>query len=176
MIICGYAGVGKSYLSEHFPNVMDLESTPFEKDWERYAKCAIHYSKQGRLVLVSCHNELRKILVYEKVFSGLEVMTIVPDVNDKEWYKEKFTQRGNTQEFIDVQMDNWEKWLDESKNRIIGEHWEVLEPHENLYDGLKRLAKKEPVWFCTYDGCPLYPNCKEKCVNPLDKYVKNWRK
>ena len=135
MIICGYAGVGKSYLSEHFPNVMDLESTPFEKDWERYAKCAMHYSKQGRLVLVSCHKELRDILAN----CDGKFITVVPDVSDKEWYKEKFAQRGNTQEFIDVQMNNWEKWLDESKNRTIGEHWEVLSPHENLYDFVKRF-------------------------------------
>ena len=173
MIICGYAGIGKSYLAEHLPNVMDLESTPFEKDWERYAKCAIHYSRQGRLVLVSCHKELREILNKELRFD--ERITIVPNVNDKEWYKEKYTQRGNTQTFIDMQMNNWEKWLDEGKNRFIGEHWEVLEPHENLYDWLKRFSKKEPYHFCTYDNCPVYPNCidmDDRCINPLKKYIK----
>ena len=50
MIICGYAGIGKSYLAKHFPGVIDLESTPFEKDWNRYLKCAMHYSNQGFLV------------------------------------------------------------------------------------------------------------------------------
>ena len=135
MIICGYAGVGKSYMAEHFPNVMDLESTPFEKDWKRYAKCAIYYSKQGRFVLVSCHKELRKILVSSNTY----VITVVPCIEDKEWYKEKFTQRGNKEEFIDTLMDNWENWLDKSKNMVIGEHWEVLKPHENLYDFIKRM-------------------------------------
>lgn len=173
MIICGYAGIGKSYLAEHIPNVMDLESTPFEKDWERYAKCAIHYSNQGRLVLVSCHRELREILK-DKV-SYYERITIVPDVNDKEWYKEKYKLRGNSQTFINLQMDNWEKWLDEKENRLIGEHWEVLKPHENLYDAIKRLSNLPPTWFCTYDGCPVYPNCEEYesrgCVNPLKHYI-----
>lgn len=35
MIICGYAGVGKSTLAKEVDGIMDLESTPFEKDWER---------------------------------------------------------------------------------------------------------------------------------------------
>ena len=43
MIICGYAGIGKSHLAKNFPGVIDLESTPFEKDWDRYLKCAMHY-------------------------------------------------------------------------------------------------------------------------------------
>ena len=38
MIICGYAGIGKSYLAHNYPNIIDLESTPFEKDWDRYKK------------------------------------------------------------------------------------------------------------------------------------------
>ena len=38
MIICGYAGIRKSYLAHNYPNIIDLESTPFEKDWDRYKK------------------------------------------------------------------------------------------------------------------------------------------
>ena len=49
MIICGYAGIGKSYLGHNAVGVIDLESTPFEKDWERYAKCAISYYKQIKI-------------------------------------------------------------------------------------------------------------------------------
>lgn len=63
MIICGYAGIGKSYLAKHFPGIIDLESTPFEKDWDRYLKCAMHYSSQGFIVLVSCHKEIRQLIV-----------------------------------------------------------------------------------------------------------------
>ena len=43
MIICGFPGVGKSTLAK-FSNWVDLESTPFEKDWVRYAKVAKHMS------------------------------------------------------------------------------------------------------------------------------------
>ncbi len=138
MIICGYAGVGKSTLSRKFVGVMDLESTPFEKDWERYAKCATYYHKQGYLVLVSCHKEIR-----ERILSMLEgdtegVYTIVPNVADKELYRERYTRRGNTPEFIKVQMDNWEKWLDKG-NAIEGERLIEMNSGEVLKDTLIRL-------------------------------------
>ena len=177
MIICGYAGIGKSFLGKNYPMVMDLESTPFEKDWDRYAKCAIHYHKQGYLVLVSCHKEIRERI--SDVTNGVsynERLTIVPDVSDKEWYKQRYTERGNTPEFIKVQMENWEKWLDEKNNRILSEHWEVMEKGENLYDTIVRLSKEEPRMFCTHDACPA-GSCSEMkghCVNPLQKYVKHW--
>ena len=55
MIICGFPGVGKSTLAK-FSNWVDLESTPFEKDWVRYAKVAKHMSDNGYNVMVSTHS------------------------------------------------------------------------------------------------------------------------
>ena len=57
MIICGFPGVGKSTLAK-FSNWVDLESTPFEKDWVRYAKVAKHMSNNGYNVMVSTHPQL----------------------------------------------------------------------------------------------------------------------
>ena len=54
MIICGFPGVGKSTLAR-FSNWVDLESTPFEKDWVRYAKVAKHMNDNGYNVMVSTH-------------------------------------------------------------------------------------------------------------------------
>ena len=62
MIFCGYAGVGKSTAAKKFSGVVDLESTPFQRDWVTYARVAKHMSDQGYIVLVSCHNELREEL------------------------------------------------------------------------------------------------------------------
>jgi len=56
MIFCGYAGVGKSTAASKFVRVVDLESTPFQKDWETYARVAKHMSDQGYIVLVSSLN------------------------------------------------------------------------------------------------------------------------
>ena len=171
MIICEYAGIGKSYLAHNFPNIIDLESTPFEKDWNRYAKCAIHYHKKGYLVLLSCHKEIRKIICdpFEGVPFG-ERITIVPNIDDKLEYIKRYLDRGNTTDFIKVQMDNWEKWLNEKDNRLLGEQWEVMEKGETLYEAIIRLSKEPPHRFCNYDQCPT-PCCDGICGNPLRKYV-----
>lgn len=87
---------------------MDLESTPFEKDWDRYIKCAKHYSDQGFLVLLSCHEELRKRII-ENVPKN-DRLTIFPNKTDKAEYIKRYTDRGNSSEFILLQMDNWDKW------------------------------------------------------------------
>lgn len=144
MIICGYAGIGKSYLAHNFPNVIDLESTPFEKDWDRYYKCAKHYSNQGFLVLLSCHKEIRERVLsmpYE------ERVTIFPCIEDKELFRRRYKQRGNSEEFIKLQMDNWEKWTSEN-NRLIGEHLEYMESRETLYDTILRCneLKIKELW------------------------------
>jgi hypothetical protein len=139
MIICGYAGVGKSTLAKGYVGIMDLESTPFEKDWERYAKCAIHYHKNGYIVLVSCHKEIRERILSMLAGDNTNVCTIVPNVADKELYRERYTRRGNTPEFIKVQMDNWEKWLDKG-NAIEGERWIEMQEGEVLKDTLLRIG------------------------------------
>lgn len=139
MIICGYAGVGKSTLAKEVAGIMDLESTPFEKDWDRYAKCAIHYHKNGYIVLVSCHKEIRERILSMLAEDNTNVCTIVPNVADKELYRERYTRRGNTPEFIKVQMDNWEKWLDKG-NAIEGERWIEMQEGEVLKDTLLRIG------------------------------------
>lgn len=170
MIICGYAGIGKSYLAHNYPNIIDLESTPFEKDWDRYFKCAKHYSDQGFLVLVSCHKEIR-----ERVLSMPygERITVFPCIKDKELYKKRYKERGNTEDFIYIQMINWDEWTSE-KNRLFGEHLEYMESRETLYDTIIRLSRLSPDRFCTYDQCPVL-DCslmKDTCLNPLEKYAK----
>lgn len=107
MIFCGYAGVGKSTAAKKFLGVVDLESTPFQKDWETYARVAKHMSDQGYIVLVSCHKELREEL--HRI--GAEYMIVYPEKNQKEIYRRRYIKRGNTSEFIDTQMEHWDEWV-----------------------------------------------------------------
>lgn len=170
MIICGYAGIGKSSLAHNFPNIMDLESTPFEKDWDRYFKCAKHYSEQGFLVLLSCHKEIRERVLS---ISYSDRITIFPCIKDKELFRKRYKQRGNSEEFIKLQMDNWEKWTSEN-NKLLTEHLEYMESGETLYDTIIRLSKLSPCRFCDYDEYPVYDCSKMKknlCLNPLEKYM-----
>lgn len=169
MIICGYPGIGKTYLAKNFSNVMDLESTPFNNDFDCYFRCAKHYSDQGFLVLVSCHKEIR-----EKVLKLRfdERLTIFPCPQDKDLYKRRYKERGNTQEFIGAQMENWDKWVSK-ESHLLGEHVEYLESGETLYKAIHRLAKDSPNRYCTFDACPMPYACFKMCKNPLKKYVEN---
>lgn len=160
MIICGYAGIGKSFLANNVARVIDLESTPFETDWERYAKCAIHYDKNGYIVLLSCHQGLRDELERQKA----SFITIIPSPSDKEIYRKIYEGMGNTSEFIEVQMNFWDEWT--KPKRHCGEVIRYLEPGgERLWDYMEKMNRKPDgaCYFCTYDGCPVPEGHKAEC-------------
>lgn len=108
MIICGFPGVGKSTLAK-FSNWVDLESTPFEKDWVRYAKVAKHMNDNGYNVMVSTHPQLLE------QFEQMEVRytVVIPPIDDFLTYKDRYIKRGNDINFI-ISIDyNWGKWLND---------------------------------------------------------------
>ena len=108
-IICGFAGIGKSTLARKYPNVVDLESTPFEKDWSRYAKVARHMAKNGYTVLVSCHKELR-----EELHVGYWLA--IPRNLDRIVYIQRYKDRGNDEGSVTMMNQNWEKFLERLPN------------------------------------------------------------
>lgn len=187
MIINGYAGIGKSWIGRHMPNAIDLESTPFEKDWDRYLKCIGHFHRQGYLVMVSYHPEIRRLVTEHFGFS--ERMSVLPDPKDKELYRKKYTERGNTPEFIKTQMDNWDEWTDWNKNCVIGENQKRMLPGENLFEFLLRIGRPQFAWmFCTADNYCQATGCHPDgsrntdmdcpytlpCVNPIVEVIKHW--
>jgi hypothetical protein len=107
MIICGcFPGVGKSILAK-FSNWVDLESTPFEKDWARYAKVAKYMSDNGYNVMVSTHPQLLE------QFEQMEVRytVVVPPFNDISVYKDRYIKRGDDINFITLIGMNWDQWI-----------------------------------------------------------------
>ena len=119
MIFCGYAGVGKSTAASKFIRVVDLESTPFQKDWETYARVAKHMSDHGYIVLVSCHNELREEL--RRI--GAQYMVVYPEKNQKEIYRQRYVERGNSPEFIETQMEHWDEWVGATQSWLDDDGW-----------------------------------------------------
>ena len=112
MIICGFPGTGKSTMAK-FSRWVDLESTPFEKDWMRYAKVAKHMSDNGYTVMVSTHSELLDAL--EQIEARYTV--VIPDVKDTQIYMHRFERRGSTVDFCKKVYDNWYEWLESLINR-----------------------------------------------------------
>lgn len=108
-IVCGFAGIGKSYAAKRMPGVVDLESTPFKEDWDLYIDVATHMQKSGYTVLVSCHKELRNRLKER----WIDYVVVVPMLSDKDVYLERYKQRGNDEGFIKMMDENWEKFINE---------------------------------------------------------------
>lgn len=119
MIICGFPGVGKSTLAK-FSNWIDLESTPFEKDWIRYAKVAKHMNDNGYNVMVSTHPQLLE------QFEQMEVRytVVIPSISDLKIYLNRYNKRGNDESFIALLEKEWDNWLRDiitftSRNKTI---------------------------------------------------------
>lgn len=112
MIICGFPGVGKSTAANRVKGVVDLESTPFKKDFETYVNVALHMSKNGYTPLVSSHEEMREHLLT----SGVKFKIVIPKLTDKEIYMGNYRCRGNTDEFIKLLDVNFDKWIRDIMN------------------------------------------------------------
>lgn len=109
MIICGFPGIGKSFVAKNYHGFVDLESTPFKKNWNLYTDVAIHMNNNGYHVLMSSHKEVRDMLLSKNV--GFSV--IIPLIEDKETYMKRYKTRGNTEEFIKFLDENYEKFITE---------------------------------------------------------------
>lgn len=107
MIICGFPGVGKSYVAKKVGGVVDLESTPFNKDFDTYINVAIHMNKNGYTPLVSSHEDMREKLLE----SGVKFKVVIPKLTDKYIYIANYKDRGNTPEFIELLNKNFDKWI-----------------------------------------------------------------
>ena len=84
MIICGHALIGKSTASKKIDRAVDLESSIFcrDKNFEAYVDMIESLHKQNKIVLTSCHNQIRKILQKRKIDYEL----IYPDPGEKKRY------------------------------------------------------------------------------------------
>lgn len=100
MIIIGYQGIGKSYLSKHPLNhgrFIDLESGLFKdeegkrpENWvEIYCRIALSLSGQGYTVMISSHQVIQDRLI------GCEepVIAVFPSLKLKDYWIEKLRKR-----------------------------------------------------------------------------------
>ena len=96
MIFIGYQGIGKSTIAQNNDHYVDLESGCFWHNGKRaidwfisYCKIAEHLSKQGYVVFVSSHAEVRECLKSSKE----SVIAIVPSAKLKDQWIEKLKLR-----------------------------------------------------------------------------------
>ena len=110
IILCGFAGIGKSYVAKNRCGWVDLESTPFNKDFNTYITIANHMSSNGYNVMLSAHKELRQLLLD----NDIKFITIMPTISQLNEYKRRYKERGSSNLFIKKMAENWDEY-----NKII---------------------------------------------------------
>lgn len=167
IVIAGFAGIGKTYLAKKYKNVIDLESSPYKYDYSNIRQIDIEKfkGKNGRIINkefpLNYINAIKKAQKeYEIVLVWIHPEEILPyyDKYDIDYYlcfpnkeavceyKDRFINRGNTQEYIDKVLSSFDKryiqFINNSHKKII------LLPGETLEDALLKknytLIKK---WF-----------------------------
>lgn len=156
LIIRGYPGVGKTYVGKKYDYIIDLESsdykwiyddkainmnkelrktTPYKQLNPEYPKNYINKIKSlignVKVILIAPDEDIR----IELDKNNIEYTICIPDKTCKEEYYNRFVNRGNTKEFIDIRIDNFDNRIEELMNQkypLI-----ILKSNEYLEDYLK---------------------------------------
>ena len=161
MIICGFPGIGKTSIARTIPGVVDLESTPFNKDWDVYADVIEHMSK-NYIVLTSSHMELRKELNNRDI----DYIYIKPKSDLKDEYIERYKKRGNNKKFIEQLKDNWDDYMKTLKDEKVIE----LKEGQYLYDIFEKVKLLKEDIGATFSSnfASFTPENNKKVIDLID--------
>jgi adenylate kinase family enzyme len=140
-ILCGFPGVGKSYLAKQ-ANVLDTDSSAFAKDaqWpQNYVDVLIERASHGlhELILASTHKEVRDGLAK----AGQRTILVYPDPLLKEEYLNRYRERGSPEPFIRLMELRWEEFLSDCRRQQNAWHW-MLGPGQYLADCYPRIHQQ----------------------------------
>lgn len=129
-VICAFAGIGKTYVSKKYSNVIDYELQKFKyiynqkelynieklkgvenkvinKNWpNNYITQLRKIINKEKVVLVPADKEVRDILVKENI----NFILIMPSLDSKEQLINRYKKRGNNQKYIKRAINDLEKW------------------------------------------------------------------
>lgn len=108
IVVCGFPGVGKSYLVSNNTKykISDSDSSQFDNPKD-YVDHIIQKRKEFDIVLVSTHEDVRAELRKRNIL----YQVVFPHQGCKSEYLERYKNRGNTKQFIDLIDKNWDKWV-----------------------------------------------------------------
>lgn len=152
MVISVFAGLGKTTVGEKYPNVFDLQSSSYRCNYNGYnkedyekLKCNSHrepnpewpdnYLKSLKkamesydIVLVPSNTDIRELLIS----NNINFVFVLPSLLMKDILKQRYVNRGNSEELIRVAMDMFDNW---SRNQADYEYKiEILQPDQYLED------------------------------------------
>lgn len=132
IIICAFAGLGKTYLAQKYENIIDFDIGQFryknygktieeqerqkatshrEKNEEypnNYLSALKEVMKKDNIVFLPADLEIRDMLLKEKI----KFVFIMPSVDSKEELVSRYKKRGNNEMFIKraiTDLENWSK-------------------------------------------------------------------
>ena len=161
IVIAGFAGIGKTTLAKKYKNVIDVESSPYKYDYSNMGTFDVEKmkGKNGRIInsefplnyinaIKKAQKEYDIVLVWihpEEILPfydkyGIDYYLCFPSREALAEYEERFINRGNTREYINKVLKDYDKRYNQFTNNS---HKKVeLSIGETLEDALLRLKYK----------------------------------
>lgn len=162
ILVVAIAGAGKTYLAQHYENVVDFEylyhlwnydesikdlpidqhkGNPNRKPnpdypWNFIVDIKHELEKDKIVVIPGMPNGIYAVIVGKDYFDkDTRIIFALPDKNDFETLAERFRQRGNTEAFVNLVRENFLKAHELAQNFEGGEYL-VIPPKKYLSDAL----------------------------------------
>ena len=153
MIISAYAGTGKTMLAAKYPEkFIDFVSMPYkyylksdcsnheackgnfdnimQEDWPyNYIKAIKDVLTNDNFLLIPSDIRVLSVLQQEDI----PYILCYPNRDAKEVYRKRYLDRGNTESFIEIFIDGWDRFLDHFEKDNYGKHV-ILQSQEFLSD------------------------------------------
>lgn len=133
LVISAFPGTGKSYVKENRTDitVWDSDSSDYSKSPD-FPQNYIDHIKSGieqgvDVILVSTHKAVRDALRD----NGIKFSVIIPEIQLKEEYIQRYKDRKSSEALISVIEANWDGWI----NEIISESLDKRTPTFYMYEG-----------------------------------------
>jgi len=121
-IICGFPGIGKSFVVEKREGYVDSDSSKFSwlkkgvRNPDFPANYIEHIKKQSGVVLCSTHKEVREALTE----AGMEYWLCYPARFLQVEYMARYVKRGSPKAFVEFMDENWDKFITEMEEDMNG--------------------------------------------------------
>lgn len=127
--ICGYPGIGKTYLARHYEGFADSYLscnlyTDKEKDIKNpffpgnYIKVCNGILNQDKIIVTAMSDEARFVF---RNFLNINYLLIYPNETEKERYFNIYDTRNDENEWIDLNKRVWDEKIERIKNFVVPE-------------------------------------------------------
>lgn len=157
--ICGYPGIGKTYLTHQHPQFIDgffskqyyldkkngIVNPDFPDNYRRFCVEAVLF---GKIVVCAMHPKARE--VFESL--GMSYLMIYPNPNERERYFNIYDTRPDEREWIELNKSTWDTKIQSLRNAKIPTncHKDEIPTGMNLTEYLE--------WLGIFEGVEYLPN------------------